>query len=833
MRPATDSTQEFRGPEGDELPIDALRAGVAVGPFWLEERIGEGGFGEVWRARQERPLRRRVAIKVLKRGLGRPEVVRRFHAERQALALMDHPNIAQVFDAGATDDGRPWFALELIGGATLLEYADATGADVTARIALFLDVCQAVQHAHQKGVVHRDLKPSNVLVADVDGRPVVKVIDFGIAKAIDARLDDRSLHTQCGALLGTPAYMSPEQIGAELDIDTRTDVYALGVLLYELLCGQRPFEEPTGGTAGLIELQRRIREDDPVRPSTALSAHATGDARCVRRARALRGDLDWITMRCLEKDRERRYGSVAMLATDLRLHLAGDPVLAGPPSWTYRLGKLGRRYRTALAAAAAIALVLLAAAVYATAQARRAHTELGKYEAIAGLLQSLFSHVDPDVARDRDRTLLCEVLAAAADDVATRQLPAEVEATLRHTFGTAYYWLGEFAAADPHLRRALRLRRDVLGAEHLETLEAANSMGVLCVETGRSAEAVDLLVPTAAARARLLGAEHADTLSAECNAAVALRSQDRLAEAEQLLRHVVAARTTALGADHALTLSASSNLATVLDRLGLQRETLPRYRDIYQQQLRENGADSVQTWKAMNNLALAYQRAGDHDRATDLLARVLAAKRERLPPDHRSILVSLNNLGLAHRSAGALDTATALLDEALARAERSLPADDIIVFNLLHSAGMVAIRRQRPAEAEPMLRRALAGVRQIHGEEHRRTRIAEHALAEALYLRGEHAETAELAEAGARAADQLFPAGDPGRGIYRILYGLALWHAGADDARAWLQRGQLLLGADGPAKWHERANRVLTAAAAPAPASGTGASSPMAPDGPP
>jgi serine/threonine protein kinase len=564
---------------------------TCIGPYKLLRRIGQGGMGVVYVAEQEQPVRRRVALKIIKPGMDSEQVIGRFQAERQALAMMDHPSIARVYDAGTTDSGRPYFVMELVLGIPITEYCDQVRLTPRERLELFIEVCQAIQHAHQKGIIHRDIKPSNVLVTLYDGQPVPKVIDFGVAKATDQRLTEQPMLTQYGTIVGTLEYMSPEQAEfSALGVDTRSDVYALGVLLYELLTGSTPLERDRLTGAGYAEILEWIREKEPPRPSIRLSSsgelleilsgqRSTEPARLTK---LLRGELDWIVMKALEKDRTRRYETASSFARDVRHFLDGDPVEACPPSASYRLWKLARKHRAALATVSAFAALLvvgtavstwqaiaatraevratrearhaLAAEAQATAEGQRARHAASEAQAVLSFFQDqVLAAARPegqDGGLGRDVTVRHAVDAAEPQIAAAFPNQPGVEAAIRHTLGSSYSYLGEPARAIQQLQRALELRTVRLGPDHPDTLTTQNNLALACQAAGRWDQAIPLFEKTLAARTAQLGAQHPSTLLTQTNLARAYHANGRWDRAIPLLEQTLAARSARLGPDH-------------------------------------------------------------------------------------------------------------------------------------------------------------------------------------------------------------------------------------------------------------------------------------------
>jgi serine/threonine protein kinase/tetratricopeptide (TPR) repeat protein len=615
-------------PRGDFAGL-AEGVGTHVGPYELVQKLGEVGMGAVWVAEQSEPVKRRVALKVIKPGMDSERVIRRFGQERQALALMDHENIAKVLDAGATPEGRPYFVMELIEGVPITHYCDEHRLTLRERLELFVPVCQAVQHAHQKGVLHRDVKPSNVLVAERAGRPVPKVIDFGVAKALHRRLADQSMSTEAGALVGTLEYMSPEQAESSgLDVDTRADVYALGVLLYELLTGTTPFDRKRLRETAFPETLRIIREEEPPRPGARLaeSEEALASLAALRRTdpgrlrKEVHGELDWIALKCLEKDRTRRYETADGLARDVERYLADEPVEACPPSRRYRLGKFLRKHRAGVVTAGAVFLALVAGIAGTT----------------AGLMRALDAE---QLARDRlGRAEIAEAAAGAARDNAlgAAHEAREAEADMK-AFGD--FLVGNVLATPRPMGVQLGQGVSVTVAEALEAAEGQIDK----VFAGR---------PKAEATARQA-------------VGVTWRNLGKYAAAERHLRRALELRDRALGPDDPLTLDSRNSLAVTLDQAGSPGAAIELHQQILDASRRTLGPDHLDTLTAMSNLGACYNNAGELEKALPLLEETFSRQQALLSVDHPDTLKTAAHLGSCYLDAGEWTKALPLVEQAL------------------------------------------------------------------------------------------------------------------------------------------------------------------------
>ena len=668
------------GSDATQTSATGTSSAAAFGPYRLLRKLGEGGMGEVWLAEQVRPVHRQVALKIIKAGMDTAQVIARFEAERQALAMMDHPAIATVFDGGSTPEGRPYFAMEYVKGEPLAAYCDRFRMPVSDRLHLFIHVCEGVQHAHQKGIIHRDLKPSNLLVTLVDGKPVVKIIDFGVAKATTRTLTDLTLFTELGALIGTPEYMSPEQADLTgLDIDTRSDVYALGVVLYELLTGTLPLGRQDLRAEGLEALRRAIREVDPPRPSVrvtrlgtdALEVAKNRQADPARLAAHLRGELDWITMKTLEKDRTRRYETVNGLATDVRRYLQHEPVAAGPPGGWYRARKFVRRHRLGVSLAVASSLVLAVFGVTMAAQAQRvarerdrANQEALVSRQVSDFLVALFNVSDPGEARGNSLTAR-EVLDRGAEKIekALSEQP-ELQARLAFTIGRVYNGLGLYAKAESLLLPAIATERRLLGDGHPETLRTLAELANSHWYQARFAQAATLYQEIVTRRTDALGPDHPDTLRANFDLASAYVGENRLADAETLMVATLERQKKVLGPAHSDTLDSLNNLGNLYFRQKRYPAAVQVSLEVLEGTRQARGDDHPDTLSSMHNLAGGYDAVGEIDKAEALYLEVIRKKRKVLGQNHPDLAFTMSRLARVYTNSERFDRSEELLLEA-------------------------------------------------------------------------------------------------------------------------------------------------------------------------
>lgn len=671
---------------GAELGTSQEAPGDRLGHYELVRRLGEGGMGTVWEARQTAPVERRVALKIIRAGMDTERFVARFAAERRALAMMEHPGIAAVLDAGATERGRPYLVMELVHGAPVTDHARARGLDLRARLELFVDICAAVHHAHQKGIVHRDIKPSNVLVTDVDGRPMVKVIDFGIARIVDGQDGSGTRLTAEQEVIGTLECMAPEQTGgAAGSVDSRTDVYGLGVLLYELVTGVRPFAFDGGET--LEERLQRVRHEDPPRPSLRLDEGALPRPRRAREE--LARDVDWIALRALEKDPARRYPSASELAADVRRFLAGETIEARPPSRVYRIAKFVTRHRGLVVGTAAVGVTLLAGiagtgvglvrALDANEDLREAvaakERARARAETSSQLLSELVTRVAPKLARGKDTELLEGIL----EDASSRLLAGEVAdpyvaAELDGTLGQGLASLGRFEEALVHLERA-----DA----------AAGTLGDIGADAGRESR-------------RLLGE--------------GLFKLERLGEARELLEELVDRDLDELGLRHPETLAARRALGLVLHRLGdvdaahgLLGANVPVEREVY------GPAAFLEKGSLLDLATLEFFGRGRPDRAEPMLAEFAELAEESLGAEHPLTLRAGEVLSQAYAAMGRFDEAFPLLDQLGERVERIFGPEHRETLLFEANRAITLFQAGRVDESEPLARGVLEAQRRVLG----------------------------------------------------------------------------------------------------------------------
>ncbi len=761
-----------RTDESSDSREAAPTVGERIGPYSLREPLGEGGFAEVFLAEQAEPVRRRVALKLLKPGMDSREILARFEAEGQALAMMQHSGIAKIFDAGISEAGRSWFAMEYVDGVPITEYCDTHRLGLRARLEIFIEVCEAIQHAHQKGVIHRDLKPSNILVGMAEGRPQAKVIDFGIAKATGRSLTDKTVFTARGMLIGTPAYMSPEQAEMSgVDIDTRSDVYSLGVLLYELLSGEPPFHPQRLMEAGFGEIQRIIREETPPKPSTKSTtienAQKIAELRCLdlnNLRKRLHGDLDWIAIKALEKDRTRRYATVQELAVDLGRHLADEPVEAGPPSAGYRFAKFVRRNRVGVAAGALVLLALAAGIATTTwqwQQARSAERQARNAQKTAVIESKRAQTAERDAVTQRDKAKAAQAEATDARDQAKKrseelakvntELTAEreklsIEKTRLEK--VVEFQEGTLTGLDTNKmgRTLMRLFREGI-AEQLtqtrrtpeEVKEAVERFSQLAVRANPTDVAKDLLneeILTAAVATIDEGFTEDPITEASLRTAVArvYWTLGLFGEELPLCERALELRRKHLGDDHPDTLRASLYLGTLLSGLDRLDEAEACLREVVETCSRVFADDGSHMMRltSLGDLAELLDKQGKFDEAEALHREVLKRARVKLRDDHPLTLAAASNVGGILYRQGKAGEAEPYYREALERSRRVLGNGHPNTLVPINNLGRLLMAQNKFDEATPLLREALAGKRRILGNDHPSTLTSIRNLADLL-----------------------------------------------------------------------------------------------------
>ena len=739
--------------------VDTLPASKVLGPYNLLKKLGEGGMGQVWLAEQTLPVRRKVALKLIKAGMYDDSALRRFQSERQSLAIMDHPAIAKVFDAGATPDGQPYFAMEYVPGVAITHYCDEKKLKIRDRLEPFIRACEGVQHAHQKAIIHRDLKPANILVVDVDGKAMPRIIDFGLAKTLTPYFSGESMNTLAGSFVGTPGYMSPEQADPGIqDVDTRTDVYSLGVVLYELLTGFLPFDVAQWKKAPLEELLRHLREEDPPRPSTKVStgrdmsasnAQARG-TELPQLVSALRGDLDWITLKALDKDRNRRYGTPSEIAADIRRYLKNEPILARPASAGYRLRKYVRRNRVGVTVAAGLFLLLTGFAVLQAVQLRRITRERDRADRVAQFMTNMFNVSSPSESRGNTITAR-EILDKASKDINTGlSQDAELQANMLDLMGRVYSHLGLYARAQELISPALEIRRRVLGPRNPDTLWSMVNLANALSDQAKYPEA-DKLYQEVIDTGRQLGTPaRRRVIAAMNNLALNLMDEGRVADAEKMQRDVVETQRRSLGPEAPDTLTSISNLALTVRSQGHFADAVNLDRQVLEARRHTLGADHPDTLRSAANLALDLLDEQGHDAEAEQLSRAtLEAQRRIVGPEHPDTLVTMDALFNALSQQKKLAEAETVARQGLEILQRTRGAEHPRTLRAISNLAIVLDQEGNHEEAARQFRELWETQRRVRGAEHSDTLLSETNLAAALLG------TKQLGEAEKLARDAL------------------------------------------------------------------------------
>lgn len=755
----------------------SLAGSIVAGRYKLLEEIGEGGMGAVWMAEQREPVKRLVAIKLIKAGMDSKAVLARFEAERQALALMDHLSIAKILDGGTTDDRRPYFVMELVKGLALTEYCDSRRLSVRDRLALFAQVCNAVQHAHQKGVIHRDLKPTNILVTEHDGRPVPKVIDFGLAKALNAAgtLTDKTLHTTFGSAVGTPLYMAPEQVGVNsFDVDTRTDIYALGVILYELLTGTTPLERKRLQEAAWDEMRRLIRELEPIRPSARLSSsHSLPSVAACRQIEPkqltglVRGELDWIVMKALEKDRNRRYESANGFAMDIQRYLANEAVLAAPPSNAYRFRKFVRRNRAKVVAGGVIAAALslgmigtglaLQRALRAESQLRSQLTETEKAQKaekaradeltkVSDFHTAMLDQLDVTAAGER---LTEDVNRRFLEALERANVPAAERAAKADEFRAQWEQVNATDTArslidESIIKPAIRAIDEQFQDQPLIDAALRKSLGEVYYDLALYDAAYPLLKKALDTRQRELPGDHPNVIFALYAVGVLLFDQNKFDDAEPYYREALEKSRRINGNDDKSTLDLISDLGLLLKKSGRLEEAEPFYREAIERKRRVLGEEHPETISSINNQAFLLLEQRKYDQAEPLFREALAKNRRVRGEKDPLTVNSISALGSLFYDQAKYSEAEPYFREALEKRRRLLGEEHPDTVASYGNFGSALLRQRKIVEAEPFLREAMEASRRILGQDAVNTLSFAREFADLLVAQGHHQEAIDL-----------------------------------------------------------------------------------------